>query len=93
VKRSGRDESIQVVIPLCMEAMLGISQYSYPNVKVAKNTMSFLLLFMSSLQENWRRGQNRFCLEARSWGKKQGQGEGGGQGEEMAPTMYARMNK
>jgi hypothetical protein len=25
VKRSGRDESIQVVIHLCMEAMLGIS--------------------------------------------------------------------
>jgi hypothetical protein len=29
VKRSGRDESIQVVIiHLCMEAMLGISLYS-----------------------------------------------------------------
>jgi hypothetical protein len=22
---------------------------------------------MSSLQQNWRRGQNRFCLEARGW--------------------------
>jgi hypothetical protein len=30
VKRSGRDESIQVVIHLCIEAMLGISLYSYP---------------------------------------------------------------
>jgi hypothetical protein len=30
VKRSGRDESIRVVIHLCMEAMLGISLYSYP---------------------------------------------------------------
>jgi hypothetical protein len=30
VKRSNRDESIRVVIQLCMEAMLGISLYSYP---------------------------------------------------------------
>jgi hypothetical protein len=30
VKRSGRDESIQVAIHLCMEAMLGIPLYSYP---------------------------------------------------------------
>jgi hypothetical protein len=36
VKRSGRDESIQVVIHLCMEAMLGISLYSYPYLKLAK---------------------------------------------------------
>jgi hypothetical protein len=30
VKRSGRDESIWVVIHMCMEAMLGICLYSYP---------------------------------------------------------------
>jgi hypothetical protein len=30
VKRSGRDESNWVVTHLCMEAMLGISQYIYP---------------------------------------------------------------
>jgi hypothetical protein len=30
VKRSGRDESIRVVIHLCMEAMLGLFLYSYP---------------------------------------------------------------
>jgi hypothetical protein len=29
VKRSGRDASIRVVIHLCMEALLGISLYSY----------------------------------------------------------------
>jgi hypothetical protein len=28
--RSGRDESIRVVIHVCIEAMLGISLYSYP---------------------------------------------------------------
>jgi hypothetical protein len=40
--------------------------------------MSFLLLLMSTLQQNWRKGQNKFCLEARrvagSW---RGQGKGG----------------
>jgi hypothetical protein len=30
VKRSGRDESIQVVIHMCMEAMVGIFLYRYP---------------------------------------------------------------
>jgi hypothetical protein len=52
--------------------------------------MSFLLLLMSSLQQNWRKGQNTFCLEVRGWG-----GEGGGRRQwgEMAQTMYAHMNK
>jgi hypothetical protein len=36
VKRSESDESIQVVIHMCMEAMLGISLYSYPYLKLAK---------------------------------------------------------
>jgi hypothetical protein len=33
VKRSGEDESVQVVVHLCMEAMLGISLCSYPYLK------------------------------------------------------------
>jgi hypothetical protein len=32
--------------------------------------MSFLLLLMSFPQENYRRGQNKFCLEARGVGEK-----------------------
>jgi hypothetical protein len=39
--------------------------------------MLFLLSFMFSLQQNWRRGQNRFCLEARGVrgiGRRQGAG-------------------
>jgi hypothetical protein len=36
VKRSGRDESVWVVIHMCMEAMLGISVYSCPYLKLAK---------------------------------------------------------
>jgi hypothetical protein len=52
---------------------------------------------MSSLQQNWRRGQNRFCLEVRGWEGEGSDGrEGGGvqgEGGEMAQTMYAHMNK
>jgi hypothetical protein len=36
VKRSGREEPIQVAIHMCMEAMLGISPYSYLYLKLAK---------------------------------------------------------
>jgi hypothetical protein len=47
---------------------------------------------MSSLQQNWRRGKNRFYLEVRGV-----RGEGGdgvwGRGGEMTQTMYAHMNK
>jgi hypothetical protein len=42
---------------------------------------------MFSLQQNQRREQNRFCLEARGGRGREGQGE------EMAPTMYVHMNK
>jgi hypothetical protein len=45
---------------------------------------------MSSFQQNWRKEQNRFCLEARGWGREGGSGR---QGREMAQTMFAHMNK
>jgi hypothetical protein len=57
-----------------MEAMLGISLYSHLYLKLAK-PLSFLLSLMSSLQQNWRRGENRFCLEVtgvRGRGEKEG---------------------
>jgi hypothetical protein len=41
VKRTGNDESIQVVIHMCMEAMLGISLYSYLFHKLAKTLCLF----------------------------------------------------
>jgi hypothetical protein len=45
---------------------------------------------MSSLQQNWRSRQNKFCLEVRGvWEKEQIRGLGG----EMAQIMYAHMNK
>jgi hypothetical protein len=45
---------------------------------------------MSFLQQNWRRGQNRFCLEGRKVGG--GRRKGRGTGVEMAQIMYAHMN-
>jgi hypothetical protein len=45
---------------------------------------------MSSLKQNWRRGQNRFCLEER---RMEGRGSRWGAGGKMAKTMYAHMNK
>jgi hypothetical protein len=64
-----------------MEAILRISLYSYLYLKLAKNGMYFLLSLMFSLQQNWRRGQNRFCLEAsgvRERGSGWGEQEAGG---------------
>jgi hypothetical protein len=52
--------------------------------------MSFLIIAMFSLQQNWRRGQNRFCLEVRVVREKVGMG---GQGGQMTQIMYAHMNK
>jgi hypothetical protein len=45
---------------------------------------------MSSLQQNWRKGQSSFCLKVRGVGDK---GKIQGAWEEMAPTMYVYMNK
>jgi hypothetical protein len=72
-----------------MEAMLGISLYSYPYLKLAKILyLSYYCLYL--LFNNWRRGQNRFSLEAkRVWGDREGMGAGG----KMAQTICAHMNK
>jgi hypothetical protein len=50
---------------------------------------------MSSLQQNWSRGQYTFFLEVRGVVREwEGAGEGvRGRGGEMAQTMYAYMNK
>jgi hypothetical protein len=50
--------------------------------------MSFLLLLIYS-STKLEKGQNRFCLEASGWREE---GGGGGQGREMAQTMYTDMN-
>jgi hypothetical protein len=42
--------------------------------------MSFLLLLISTLQGNWRKAQNRFCLEGR---REREEGGGGGRREKL----------
>jgi hypothetical protein len=60
-KKSGRDEPMWVAIHKYIEAMLGISLYSYLYLKLAK-TLSFFII--SCFQQNWRtRRWNGFCLE------------------------------
>jgi hypothetical protein len=47
MKRSSGDEPIQVVIHMWMEAMLGISLYSYPYLKLAKTLcLSYYCLYL-----------------------------------------------
>jgi hypothetical protein len=58
-----------------MEAML-VSLGMAIFISTSKNVMSFLLSLMSSLQQNWRRGQKRLCLEVRGWGRKREEGRG-----------------
>jgi hypothetical protein len=55
VKRSGRDESIQVVIHLYMEAMLGISLYSYSYLNYQKRFVFLIIayVFFSTKLEKW----------------------------------------
>jgi hypothetical protein len=35
--------------------------------QASKNAMSFLFSLTFSFQQNWRRRQNRICLELRGW--------------------------
>jgi hypothetical protein len=65
VKRSGRDEPIQVVIHMSMVATLGISLYSYLYLKVAKilclSYYGLCLLFNKTGEEGrtgsvWKQG-------------------------------------
>jgi hypothetical protein len=57
--------------------MPGISLYSYPYLNYQK-CFVFLMIAMSSVQQNWRKGQNSFCLEARGCGgEREGAGDRG----------------
>jgi hypothetical protein len=69
VKRSGRDEPVWVLLHMYVEAMLGISLS-----QTSKYDMSFLLSLLSSLQQNWRRGQNRFSWKQGGWEEEEGGG-------------------
>jgi hypothetical protein len=55
--------------------------------------MSFLLLLVSFLQQNWRKGQNRFGLKARGMaGRGRGQ-EAGGRNDPNNVCTYEYMSK
>jgi hypothetical protein len=90
VKRSGRDEPMWAVIYMCMEAMLGISLYSYAFLKLAKmlclSYCCLCFLFNKIREQEGRTGS------VQKWGGGlQGLGEGwmgrGGQ------TMYTHVSK
>jgi hypothetical protein len=48
---------------------------------------------MSSLQQNWRKGQNRFCLEVRGVGERGREWEVGGKNDPNNVCTYEYMNK
>jgi hypothetical protein len=52
-----------------MKAMLRIFLLAVL-ISTIKNAVSFLLLLISTLQWNWTKVQNRFCLEGRRGGGK-----------------------
>jgi hypothetical protein len=52
MKSPNRDETIWVVMHICMEITQRISLYSYLHLKLEKNSMFSLLSFMSFLQQN-----------------------------------------
>jgi hypothetical protein len=84
VKRSGTDEAIRVIIHMCVEAILGISLYSYLYLKLAKTLClsHYLLCFLFNKigEQEVRTGS--------AW-KRGGWRVGG----EMAQTMYTHINK
>jgi hypothetical protein len=57
VKRSGRDESIWVVIHFCMEAMLGISLYSYPFLNYQKCYVFLTIAYVYSSKKLEKRAE------------------------------------
>jgi hypothetical protein len=74
-----------------MKAMLGISLYSYPYVKLAKTlclSNYCLCLLCNKIGEEGRTGSS---WKQGGWGVER-EGAGEGTGGEMAQTIYAHMN-
>jgi hypothetical protein len=88
VKRSGRDESVRVVIHLCMETILGISLYSYPYLNQQK---CFVFLITSCIFSPTKLEERAEQVLPGSKGHWLG-GGGGEQREGMTQTMCAHMN-
>jgi hypothetical protein len=84
VKRSGRDESIWVVThPNCVEAMLGISLYSYPYLNWQKHYVFLIIAYFYTSTKLEKRAE-RICLEVRGAGGE-GRGRGHGAGGRSGP--------
>jgi hypothetical protein len=80
VKRAGSDESMQVVIHLCMEAMLGISLYSYPYLKQEKCFVFLIIAYVYSSIKLEKRAEQVLPGSKAGGGRGRRRG-GGGKGE------------
>jgi hypothetical protein len=81
VKRSGRDEPLWVAIHMYMEAMLGISLYNYPYLKLAKTLcLSYYLLCFLLNKIGYKRVEQVLPRSRVWWG-------------EVAQTMYTHVSK
>jgi hypothetical protein len=75
VKRSGKDESIWVVIQLCMEAMPGISLYSYPYLNQQKCCVFLIIPYVFSSTKLEKRAEQ--IQPGREGGGREREGVGG----------------
>jgi hypothetical protein len=76
IKRLGRDEPMWIAIHKCMEAMLGISLYSYLYLKLAKTPYFFLIMSYVFSSTKSKRAE-QVLSESGGWGgagSKQGRG-------------------
>jgi hypothetical protein len=80
VKRSGRDEPVRVIIHMYMEAMLGLSLYSYLYLKLAKMLCLYYYLLCLLFNKIGSEGVGR---------RERCKGQGG----EMSQIICAHMNK
>jgi hypothetical protein len=75
VKKSDRDEPIQVAIHMCLKAMLVISLYSYLYLKLAK--MLFLSFYLLCFVFNITGQEGRIVLpESEGGGEEGAEGRG-----------------
>jgi hypothetical protein len=80
LKGSGRDEPMWVAIHMCIEAMLGVSLYSCPYLKLAKTPCLSYYLLCFLFNKIRYKSVEQVCLEVR--GKRK-----------VAQTMYTHMSK
>jgi hypothetical protein len=71
VKRSGGDESIQVVIYMCMEAMLGISLYTIL-ISTSKNAVFLIIAYVFSSTKLVKRAEQVLPGRERCGGERKG---------------------